>query len=180
MFYYIQPHSAHSPGVLSGLVMGNVLHMYQRCSSFSDSKSKIKDFYCHLLRRGYKSSTLLPMFQKAIDNAKAYLSHSEENNHHAYNLSCRDAAECQAYFHLLFHPDNPPPNTIQCLWREHVSVPVRKEPFNELTNHEDEESPLDQLILAFHRAPNLGNRFSYRKITEHSGPKISPRLHRQH
>ena len=177
LYLYIPPHSAHSPGVLAGLVMGNVLRIYQLCSSKHDSTIKLKEFYRRLLRRGYKPSTLLPMFDKAIQNANDYLDRTAtERTSAAYARSRR--SERQAYFHLLYHPDDPPPSTIQRLWRDRVSAPPDATPFNRLTNHEDEEIPLDQLILAFHRAPNFGNWFSYRKLKTHDGPNVSSRLSR--
>lgn len=177
LYLYIPPHSAHSPGVLAGLVMGNVLRMFQLCSHQADCQIKIQEFYRRLLKRGYKPSTLLPMFTKAIENARAHQARNDTEQT-AIKSARVSAAERQAYFHLLYHPDNPPAHQLQSLWRDRVATPVGAPPFNLLHNHEGENIPVDQLILAYHRAPNLGNWFTYRKITEHSGPNVSSRLER--
>jgi hypothetical protein len=70
---YIPPHSCHALGVLSGIVFGNVLRIYQLCSHATDIVGELKIFFHRLLDRGYQSSQLTPMFQQAIDNAKNYL-----------------------------------------------------------------------------------------------------------
>jgi hypothetical protein len=68
---YLPPHSCHAPGVLSGLVFGNVLHIHQLCSDMKDVMKELKLFFHRLLDRGYQLSQLTPLFQQAIDNAKA-------------------------------------------------------------------------------------------------------------
>jgi hypothetical protein len=67
---YIPPHSCHVPGVLSGLVFGNVLRIHQLCSNGKDVVKEIK-LLLHM-DRGYQLSKLTPLFQQAMDNAKAY------------------------------------------------------------------------------------------------------------
>jgi hypothetical protein len=73
---YIPPHSCHAPGVLSGLVFGNVLHIHQLCSNVKDIVKEIKLLLHRLMDQGYQLSQLTPLFQQAIDNAKAYLRRS--------------------------------------------------------------------------------------------------------
>jgi hypothetical protein len=70
---YLPPHSCHAPGVLSGLIFGNVLRTHQLCSDAQDVVKEIKLFLHCLLDQGYQLTQLTPLFQKALDNAKAYL-----------------------------------------------------------------------------------------------------------
>ncbi len=70
---YILPHSCHMPGVLSGLVFGNVLRIYQLCSNGKDVVKEIKLLFHRLMDQGYQLSKLTPLFQQAMDNAKAIL-----------------------------------------------------------------------------------------------------------
>jgi hypothetical protein len=51
---YLPPHSCHAPGVLSGLIFGNVLHIHQLCSAAVDIKKELKLFFHCLLDRGYQ------------------------------------------------------------------------------------------------------------------------------
>jgi hypothetical protein len=41
-----------------------------------DVMKELKLFFHRLLDRGYQSSQLTPLFQQAMDNAKAYLRHT--------------------------------------------------------------------------------------------------------
>ncbi len=73
---YIPPHSCHAPGVLSGLVFSNVLRIHQLCSNGKDVVKEIKLLLHRLMDQGYQLSKLTPLFQQAMDNAKAYLPRS--------------------------------------------------------------------------------------------------------
>jgi hypothetical protein len=70
---YIPPHSCHAPGVLPGIVFGNVLQIHQLCSRAADVTQELKIFFHRLLDHGYQLAQLTPLFQQAMDNAKAYL-----------------------------------------------------------------------------------------------------------
>jgi hypothetical protein len=59
---YLLPHSCHAPGVLSGLVFGNVLRIHQLCSDAKDITMELKLFFHRLLDRGYQSHQLTPSF----------------------------------------------------------------------------------------------------------------------
>ncbi|KAL7524567.1 hypothetical protein ACHAXR_000628 [Thalassiosira sp. AJA248-18] len=66
--------------------------------------------------------------------------------------------------------------TIQHLWQQHVAEPFGQLPLNKMKNLEGAEVPVDKMIIAYHRAPNLGNLLSYRKVANRDGPKVSPYL----
>jgi hypothetical protein len=51
---YIPPHLCHAPGVLSGMVFGNVLRIHQLCSCASDIVIELKLFFHCLLDQGYQ------------------------------------------------------------------------------------------------------------------------------
>jgi hypothetical protein len=42
---YIPPHSYHAPGVLPGIVFGNVLQIHQLCSHAADVTQELKIFF---------------------------------------------------------------------------------------------------------------------------------------
>ena len=172
LYLYIPPSSAHPPGVLSGLIMGNVLRIFQLCTNDKDINNKLEAFQERLLNRGHQLHTLLPIFDKAIANAKQYLSTSEEAKATA-KATKKEAAARRVYFHVPYHPNNPPAADIQRLWQLHVADPPGQKPLNQMTNLKEAEVPVDQLVIANHRAPNLGNLLSYRKIAQRNGPKVS-------
>jgi hypothetical protein len=172
LYLYIPPHSAHPPGVLAGLIMGNTLRIHQLCTNDADIEEKLDTFFDRLLNRGHQQSTLLPIFLKAIDNAKSYLLRSEEESA-TIKDDKEEASKRRVYLHLQYNPDDPSSKVIQSLWRRHVSSPSGELPLNEMTNNAGKEIEVDQLTIAYHRAPNLGNLLSYRKIAKRTGSKVS-------
>jgi hypothetical protein len=172
LYLYIPPNSAHPPGVTAGLVMGNVLRIMQLCTKKQDIQSRLDDFLGRLLNRGHQLSTLLPLFDKAVNNANNYLSRSDDEKL-ALATQKKQQAERRVFLHVPFHPDNPTASTIQRIWRETVAEPPGMKPLNQMTNIGGAEVAVDKLIIANHRAPNLGNLLSYRKIADRQGPKVS-------
>jgi len=118
---------------------------------------------------------MIPLFDKAISNAKEYLARSDTYREHLKELK-KAANKRRVFFHLPYHPDNPPTRVLQQLWREYVFSPQGELKLNQLTNREGELVPIDSMVLAFSRAPNIGNKLSYRKICNRSGPKVSSYL----
>jgi hypothetical protein len=90
---YLPPHSRHAPGVISGLVFGNVLCIHQLCSNTRDVVKEKKLFLHRLLDQGYQLAQLTPLFQKAMDNAKAYLRRTALD--HLRTRSMKQAPYCQ-------------------------------------------------------------------------------------
>ncbi len=168
---YIPPHSCHAPGILSGMVFGNVLRIHQLCSRAPDIVRELKLFFHCLLDQGYQSSQLTPLFQQAMDNAKNYLRRTALD--HVRAKSRKDTAHHRHVFlHLPYHPANPSSKSIQKLWRDLVATPNGQTPLHCLTNQQGYDVPIKQLTIAWHHPPNLGNLLSYRKLENYTGLKV--------
>lgn len=174
LYLYIPPHSCHAPGVNTGLIFGQVLRIHQLCSKQIDINKELALFMHHLADRGYPINTLTPLFAKAIENAKCYISQSETHRLQL-KLEKRTQAKTQVFYHLPYHHDNPPSSKIQRLWRQHVSQPTSKVPLHCL-NVNGTHLPIRRMIVCYSRAPNLGNKLSYRKICQRKGLKVSSYL----
>jgi hypothetical protein len=153
LYLYIPPHSAHPPGVLSGLVYGNIFRIQRLCSEEYDRLRLTKEFYQRLLVRGYKSSQISPLFLKAQLNA----------------TQCRQPKELgsnTAFLHVPYHPNNPPSHQLQNLWKEQMIHPRYRQHLQTLTG-------VNRLIIAYSRPRNLGNLLSARNLNTHDGPPVS-------
>ena len=62
VYLYIPPTSAHPPGVIAGLVFGNVLRIYQLCSDEQDIANHLCMFFNRLRACNYSPQALLPLF----------------------------------------------------------------------------------------------------------------------
>ena len=73
LYLYIPPHFSHPPGVLTGLVPGNILWIHSLCSKQDYIDLCMKEFYARLLVRGYQRDLLIPKLLKGITGAHAFI-----------------------------------------------------------------------------------------------------------
>ena len=57
---------------------------------------------------------LMPLFDRTISNAKKYLAMSETYRLHIWELKKADSKQ-RVFFHIPYHPDNPPACVFQQL-----------------------------------------------------------------
>ena len=172
LYQYILPNSCHPPGVLTGLVFGQILRIYQLCSLNEDIDKELSLFYTRLLARGYTPTKLLPLFTKGINNAISYLSRSQKQRDVLKKAKIGKLDE-RIFLHLPYHPQNPSSSFVQNLWQTLISSPPGQEELNRLMNWEGHHVPIKRLIVAYHRNPNLANLTSYRKLSLRTGLKPS-------
>lgn len=172
---YLPPNSCHAPGVVYGLISGMALRIHSLCSREQDIEKELVFFFRCLVYRGHQANVLVPLFSKAITNAKEYLSQDPAFRARKKQEKL-EAGRRRVFLHVPYHPQNPSSRVIQDLWRRHVSAPALKTPLNRIENHSGHRIPIDQLVIAYSRPPNLSNMFSYRKICKLSGPKVSSYL----
>jgi hypothetical protein len=161
---YLPPHSSHPPGVLLGLVHGNVRRIYTLCSDPQDRIARTKQMFQHLLARGYKPDALLPIFTKAIKKATGT---------HTPTAPVTEDLTSPVFLHLTYHPGDPPSSAIQQAWKETVSHPPNKTPLVDLRNYQRQKSNMSRLTVAYSRPHNLGNLLSYRKLSTNGPPASS-------
>ena len=91
----------------------------QVCTDPADiGDNKLETFMERLCRRGHEhAATLLPLFEKAIANATAYLSKSEAEKLTAKSIKS-ESARRTLYLHVPFMPDDPSSAYIQHCWRD--------------------------------------------------------------
>ena len=172
LYQYIPPNSCHPPGVLTGLIFGQILRIYQLCSRSKDIDKELSLFHTRLLNRGYATNQLIPFFEKGINNAISYLSQTQEQRD-AFKKAKVGKSDERIFLHIPYHPQNPSSGFVQNIWRNLVLSPPGKENLNQLTNWEGHHVPIKRLIIAYHRNPNLANLNSYRKLSLRTGLKPS-------
>lgn len=171
LYLYIPPHSAHPPGVRNGHIFGEVLRIHRLCSDEDDITERILTFFRRMTQRGHTRSDLLPVFQKALCNARKFLATSDDERE-AAKAAKLEAACRRVYYHVEYHPQGPTSRDIQRLFDECIMHPPGRKRFPEL-GYTPEGIPLDEMIVCYHRPLNLGNLFSYRKISKRDGPPAS-------
>ena len=70
----------------------------------------------------------------------------------------------QIFFHLQYHPEDPPSRDIQKLWTDLVAEPTGERPLHEMKNMDGHRVGFNNLVVAYSRPLNLRNRFTVRDI----------------
>jgi len=68
---------------------------------------------------------------------------------------------------------NPNSREIQRIWNNCVAEPPDDVPLNQMENQNGQKTPIDRLMVSYHRSRNLGGNLSYRKIDGRAGSKVS-------
>jgi len=169
---YIPPHSSHPPGVLTGHIYGNLLRIFRLNSCEDDIVRDTLNFYERFLLRGHTNEVLKPLFLKGIANARKFQATSKAARTQMKEKKAEEAAR-RLYLHIEYHPQNPATHRIQQLFQNIVLNPPGETPLNEVEVYQNVGIPIDAMIIANHRAPNLGELFSYRDISKRNGPPVS-------
>lgn len=149
--------------------MGGIHRIHTLCSNEADARAKTQQLYLRLKARGWNADTLRPLFAKATARAKAY----EGPRRHAPEPTHNAAEDMRIFYHLQYHPDDPPSSALQRSWKRYVAQPPFSPPLRALLNHEGYPIGLERMIVAYKRPPNLGNLLSYRQLPTDSGPPVS-------
>lgn len=171
LYQYIPPSSAHPPGLLNGLVVGQVLRFHQLCTSMLDVHDKMRLLHRRLMQRGYNEARLFPYFVRGLAVAKKFISLPLDQRLASKTLSGPDPS--LIFFHLKFHPEDPTSSTIQALWRETVMEPTERQPFYDLQSPYGQPIGIRRLVVAYSRHMNLGSNLSVRRIDRFRCPPVS-------
>jgi len=156
---YIPSNSCHAPGIAPGLIMGQTLRVHRLCSKHTNIDKELKDFYHRLVKRGYSPTSILPLLAKAEINERDQVAHEKRTP--TIDKTKDKSNDDALFFHLPFHPSNPPSSHIQSLWQDIIAAPPNAKT---LTNYTGHKIPISKLIVAYSRPPNLGNLLSCRKV----------------
>lgn len=172
LYQYIPPSSAHPPGLLNGLVVGQVLRFHQLCTSTSDVHNKMRLLFRRLIQRGYSREDLLPYFRSGLATAKTFLALPLAQRLEDKTLLRSDPN--QVFFHLKFHPDDVHSSKIQALWRELLLEPAGSQPLPELTNlNFNAPIGINRMVVAYSRHGNIGSKLSVRRFDRLKGQPVS-------
>ena len=169
---FIPPHSAHPPGVRTGHIMGSVLRIFRLSTYEKDITDDVVRLYRRFINRGHPADELQPLFLKAISNAREYIATSDAQRR--LRLQAKNkATDRRLYLHVEFHDEHPAGHRLQQLFQETLFHPPGGVPLNEIEAFSGSQIPIDAMVIANHRARNIGDIFSYRDISKHVGPPTS-------
>ena len=87
-----------------------------------------------------------------------------------------EEAKRRLYFHLEFHPNHAKGHLIQQAFDETMLHPPGEPKLYEIESTGGVPIPIEAMVIANHRAKNLGDIFSYRDNSKRDGPPASSYL----
>ena len=174
LYLYLPPHSSHPRGPLQSLIFGNTLQIHRIWSTPQEIQKNTQAFHRRLTNHGYPNTTIMPLFQKATQNALAYIACSP-NDHTTRQCKLKDKTDNTIFLHLQYHPQDPPAHDLQHIWRQTVATPLGKAPLPTMKNLYGAQIPIHSLTITYSRPPNLCNQLSIQKI-ENRGHAVSSYL----
>ena len=197
---YIPWNSAHAPHIRKSVITSGIFRILRLITHRSEQQLHLAKFFTRLLARGYNHSFLYSTFQHALNRfatrTNACLPRTSVPELFWPNSPPLHTTDESAFFHLPYHPQDPPSRLLQSAFREHIFHPVslqKKRIFartcdpssyygafyngdewvrapprivqlrhvepklTDLRNLNGQHIPIDRLIVAYHRAPNLKN-----------------------
>ena len=153
---YIPPESAHSQGVLKSLIFGNVFRYWLQNSKRSDFIATTRDFYGHLLNRGYKPSVLNPIFLAAAEKIHQRAQKIGETP------SKKETNNKQLFLHWEFHPRDIQRYEIRSVYNTTLAPFISNPPLG-----------IQQLTIAYKNPPNLRRCLTKTQLNEPEGEQAS-------
>jgi hypothetical protein len=177
LYLYLPPHSNHPPGVLKGMIIGMIKRINTLTTDAGRRRHDIQRFFNRLVARGFLAERLKPVFDAIL----LHLHNQQRNSIGPSPQSTDSTATTAAFLHLQYHPLDPPSREIQRLFREHLLFEGSVNPYRpalpDLRNTDGAPLGINRLIVAYHRAPNLGNLLSPRNFDKTPGPRVSEYTH---
>lgn len=160
LYLYLPRHSAHPPGMLNGLIAGAILRIVSLCTIRSTALGHIYQFYTRLCRRGFQDYFLRPIFNRHL--ARAFATSSRPSA--PATIASSDQVTPSLYFHVPYHPGNPPSAQLHKMYNTLVRLPAGNKPLDEMNNGLRVPFGDHRLVIAHHRPRNLGNYLAPRRL----------------
>jgi len=145
LYLLIAPHSAHPLGVLMSHINGNILRIFRLNSDERDMMDGVLTFFRCFIHRGHSSKMLKPILDKAIKNARKFITTSQQTRT-THKLQKLEDACRKLYLHVEFHPQNPTSLDIQQAFHDCVLQPPGKERLSDIKVF-GEKVPIDAMIF---------------------------------
>lgn len=159
---YIPPQSAHPQGVLKSLIFGNIRRYWIQCTHPDTFKATTREFYHHLLDRGYTPESLKPIFVEAamsLPNDRVDLIRCDSQSSTA-KLS--PSPDNRLFLHWDYHPRDVGRQEIRQVYKETLGPLLERPPLR-----------IGQLTIAYSTPKNLRRCLTKTQLEEPQGTNVS-------
>lgn len=158
---YIPPNSAHSKGVLKSLIFGNVQRYWTQNSAQSTFIDTTRDFYNHLLNRGYTTEVLNPLFQEvaSVIDAKRL---ANGKGRRPTSRPDQPTNHRRLFLHWEYHPRDISRQSIREAYAQTLEPIAQTAPLS-----------IEQFTLAYHNPQSLRNCLTRTQLCGDPGAQVS-------
>lgn len=162
LYLYLPPRLCHPPGVIKGMIFGQIKIIYDLTTKREDILTSILHFYDALRNRGHSSNSVRPYIKNACEK------YSCPQKNVIQNLE-----EKRMYLHLRYNPNNPSRDVIQTLFSTLILEPEKETPLAEMRNRKGYQTGINRLIVCYHRHWNIRNYLFPRTLYKQINGKVS-------
>ena len=157
-YLYIHQHSAHTPGMINGIIFSLLKMYYQQNSEYSNFLKFTNLLFKRHIKQGWDQAVLKDVFESAL--TKLFnTGHSPIPIANGPALSV-NPQEC-LFFHMEFHPRDIPREQVRRIYQESCGDVLRA------------EIGIEQFTMAYSRPRTIGNVIAKAKLLETDGKKVS-------
>ncbi len=139
LYLYLPPLSAHAPDVLRGLIIGMTKRIYALTTELSDQEQALRRLLLQLRNRSYDPFILRPLFQLAISKAHSNQATTTDSNNE----------KVRCFLHLIYHPKDPPSQSIQKIFRKTLLKPLGEPSLPDLRSLKGNRLETNRMIVAY-------------------------------
>lgn len=146
LYLYLPPNSAHPPGVIKGLIFGQIRRYHAQNTHREDYLQMVRLLYQRLIQRGWRAEHLRPLIQQICSKL-------DQQRHRQIQSSTQpDEQENRLFIHLTYHPDDISRKRIRYLYDKHLGKLLSK------------ELGITRPVIAYSRPKNLGEQVTKARL----------------
>ena len=158
-YLYLPPHSAHAPGIMKGVIYGQLRTYYRQNTEYSDFVKISRLFFKRLVSQGWDQAVLKNLFTTAFNKLNQQL-----ENPPPPPANDQPDRVGRLFFHLTFHPNDMPRREIRQIFTETLEEVVR------------EAADIEQFTVAYSKPTTIGSRIAKAAMFEVEGREVSKYL----
>jgi hypothetical protein len=146
IYAYLPPFTCHPPGIINGLITGEVTRALQLTSTPTNLKASFKKLFARICAQGHNPNKTQLRINAAILKFRV-----------PKYIDVGAPKDKKVFFHIHFHPQDPPRSILQQLFKTHILHPLNKPVLQHLQNQSRRYIETDHLVVAYHHQHNLKN-----------------------
>jgi hypothetical protein len=163
-YLYIPPHSAHTPGMIKGIIFSLLRTYFKQNSKYSDFVHYSNLLFKRHVMQGWDPAVLKDIFTSAL---KKLFKSNQVPIHTADSPTTSLEPHQRLFFHMEFHPCDIPRHIVRKIYSDECETTLKS------------EIGIEQFTLAYSRPKTIGNIVAKASLFQTSGKEVSKFITRE-